>query len=280
MNDTVNEAPQQTQQVEPDVTSPIPTVNPLMSTVRLPGVRVRLPSRGTFYDQGELDPNVKDGEVHVYPMTAIDEIILKSPDKLLSGDSIREVFNRCIPEVKNVDRLFAKDVDFLVLALRKASYGSEYEVNYVHSCPDAKSHSYTCDVQEFMTNSVELDPVKMVKLFVYRTAAGQKIQFIPLSFKGLMSMLENNQNAETPESIQLELFNSIISTIDNVDGCSERDFIIEWLASLEVKEVRGILAHIELLGAWGPSYEFKDTCKDCKQEIEIAAPINPLSFFS
>ena len=59
--------------------------NPLLRNIQLPGDTVRLPSRGIFYNNGELTPSTQNGEVHVYPMKAIDEIIMRSPDKLLSG---------------------------------------------------------------------------------------------------------------------------------------------------------------------------------------------------
>ena len=56
------------------------STNPLLSKVKLPGRVFQLPSLGAFYQNGELDPAVKDGELHIHPMTALTEINLKNPD--------------------------------------------------------------------------------------------------------------------------------------------------------------------------------------------------------
>ena len=84
------------------------TENPLLSKVRMPGETYRLPSNDLFYHNDELDPSVRDGEVHVYPMTAVDEIIMKSPDMLFSGKAVEEVFLRCVPQIKKPMELLGK----------------------------------------------------------------------------------------------------------------------------------------------------------------------------
>jgi hypothetical protein len=94
-------------------------LNPLLHKIRIPGETIRLPSRGIFYTPGVLIDDVINGEIHVYPMTTIDELILKSPDKIMSGDAIAEIFSRCVPQVLNTKRLLAKDVDFILITLKK-----------------------------------------------------------------------------------------------------------------------------------------------------------------
>ena len=109
-------------------------INPLLARVNLPGETFKLPSGGILYDDDEISSDVKDGELHVLPMTTYDEILLRTPDLLFSGDAIKQVFNRCVPQVTNPMLLFAKDVDFLLLCLRKVTYGDEMEVPYTHTC--------------------------------------------------------------------------------------------------------------------------------------------------
>jgi hypothetical protein len=108
------------------------TSNPLINKIKLPGKKYRLPSRGVFYHSGELDDSVIDGEVEIFSMTAIDEITLRTPDLLYSGEAIDRVFKRCIPQILKPLELVSKDVDFLLTALRVVSYGNEIEVN--HKC--------------------------------------------------------------------------------------------------------------------------------------------------
>jgi hypothetical protein len=107
--------------------------NPLITKITLPGQRFRMPSRGLFYDDGELAENVIDGEVEVRSMTTLDEIALRTPEFLFSGEAIEKVFNRCIPEIQKPLRLLSQDVDYLLTCLRIVSYGGS--INLDLRCP-------------------------------------------------------------------------------------------------------------------------------------------------
>jgi hypothetical protein len=108
--------------------------NPLLRRFsHMPPETFRLPSGGVFYTDGELDPEVVNGEVVVYPMTAIDEITIKSPDMLYQGSAIEKVFNRCIPQVLKPMKLLTKDVDYLMVCLRIVTYGKMLDLTW--QCP-------------------------------------------------------------------------------------------------------------------------------------------------
>lgn len=122
--------------------------NPLLKKIQLPGKRFRLPSRGLFYTDGEIAETVKDGELEIFSMTTIDEVTLRSPEFLFSGEAIERVFKRCIPDVKKPLKLLSKDVDFLLACLRIVSYGSVYNINT--RCPE-------CEALQQTHNSVKYD---------------------------------------------------------------------------------------------------------------------------
>ena len=73
-----------TETIQPPVIEPIvvPVPNPLLARVEMPGSTFQLPSRGLFYNNDELRGDVEMGEVHISPMSAYDEILMKSPDHL------------------------------------------------------------------------------------------------------------------------------------------------------------------------------------------------------
>ena len=119
------------------------------------GSTFQLPSRGLFYKKGELRDDVEMGEVHVHPMSAYDEILMKSPDQLYSGESVDKVFRRCIPQILNPSELISKDVDFLLVCLRQVTYGNDMEVTYTHSCEDAKSNSYIIPLSDFIIGIIK-----------------------------------------------------------------------------------------------------------------------------
>lgn len=97
--------------------------NPLLKNLTMPGKRYRMPSRGLFYNDGELAEDVKEGEVEIFSMTTLDEISLRSPEFLFSGEAIEKVFSRCIPEILKPLKLLSHDVDYLLTCLRIVSYG-------------------------------------------------------------------------------------------------------------------------------------------------------------
>lgn len=127
------------------------TENPLLKKIRLPGKRFRLPSRGLFYTDGELDETVIDGEVEIFSMTTIDEITLRSPEFLFNGEAIERVFKRCVPEIKKPLRMLSRDVDYVLTCLRVVSYGGTYQINtHCPECEDIQQRTNERKVDEFL----------------------------------------------------------------------------------------------------------------------------------
>lgn len=124
------------------------TTNPLLTKIQLPGKTFRLPSRGYFYKDGEIDESVVNGEILVNSMTTVDEITLRSPEYLFSGEAIERVFKRCIPEVKKPLKLLSKDIDFLLACLRVVSYGGTYQIE--SRCPK-------CEEAQDEQNKIKLE---------------------------------------------------------------------------------------------------------------------------
>ena len=99
------------------------TTNPLNDYFRKPEVSVRLPA-GTWYHNGEVEFNMS-GEVDVFSMLPADEIMLTNPDALVTGTAISEILKSCVPAVKRPEDLFYPDVNALLLAIQKATYGTK-----------------------------------------------------------------------------------------------------------------------------------------------------------
>ena len=74
--------------------------NPLQKYFRQPKIYIKLPSNGKWYPNGSLE--VTDNmEFPVYAMTARDELMFKTPDALLNGQSTVDVIQSCVPSIKN-----------------------------------------------------------------------------------------------------------------------------------------------------------------------------------
>ena len=101
--------------------TPQGTPNPLQKYFRTPAIYVKLPSGGRGYPAGTIDMP-ENGELPVYPMTAMDEVLARTPDALYNGSATVDVFKSCVPNIKEPWNILQSDVDLLLLAIRIASY--------------------------------------------------------------------------------------------------------------------------------------------------------------
>jgi len=269
--------------LEDPVIQEVKKVNPLLERIKLPGETVRLPSGGIFYKHDELGQSVKNGEVHVYPMSTYDEIVFKSADKLINGTAIEEVFRRCIPDVEKPLQLFAKDVDYLMMALKRVTFGPTLEIKYNHRCSETtKEHTYLCDVNMFMRNAKIIDPTKLTENYKIILPNGQVVEITPIRFSNVIEMMQDVTGQKDMDDITYltnRILRSITGVIDSVDGITEKEFIMEWLEKLGAGWMKHISEAVEKSGDWGPDTVFKSNCKDCGNEIEIEVPLNPVTFF-
>jgi hypothetical protein len=254
--------------------------NPLLARIKMPGETFRLPSGGLFYPPGVLSENVTDGEIRVGPMTAIDEIALKTPDLLFSGDAVKEVFARCIPDVLQPEKMLAKDVDFLLICLRKVSYGPQLEITYEHNCEKAKEHSYLIDVGSFIRKSKRIDPTRVTRDFTVALPNGQVVEMQPIAYRDYISLLQAADSDESPEQQAKRLANSVSRVIKKVDDVTDREFIEEWLAKIPPILLKKVTEAIDKTTEWGPDFMADIQCKDCGREVQVQAPLNPLGFFT
>jgi len=257
--------------------------NPLLDRLKLPGETFTLPSGGLFYNDGEvLDYSVTGAEVHVHPMTTLDEITLKTPDLLFNGQAVNQVFARCIPEVVNAGKLLQKDVDYLLACLRKVSYGDALRIDYKHDCKDAKEHSYEVDISQFIRNAKRIDPTTVGEDFSITFPNGQTAKFQPLLYKDFVSVMQAlNMSTEddSPEQIQNEMVKSLSGLVIQVEDITDRDLIVEWLKNVPPQFISIINDKTDAVSSWGTDFTATFKCLDCGEVIETSIPLNPLSFF-
>ena len=267
--------------------------NPLIARVRIPGQRFTLPSGGLFYKNGELDDSVTNGEVEVQPITMTDDLVLKNPDKLLNGDGITEVIARCVPQIKKPWDLLHKDVDFLVVALRIVSYGEHVEVSHVHdTCPvtyekdgETLRHSrvYKANIRELMNKTKRIDPTTIDTKFKIKLDNDQEVSIKPMTFRAFVNVmnlqLENEEDFDS-ETLKKNILDMLLDVILTVDEISDRQMIHDWLIAAGPKIVGQLNEEIARTFSWGTDMTIQTTCVDCEEKIEVAIPIDPLSFFS
>ncbi len=150
------------------------TNNPLQKYFRQAKLHVRLPSGGKYYPPGTLDLP-ESGEVAIYPLTAKDELLLKTPDSLMNGTATADVIKSCVPQIKNPWYMPSLDVDALIIAIRIATYGPEMTLTVkVPNTGDEKD--FTIDL-----NSI-IEPIMSAKYDAVIQLDNMKITLRPLTY--------------------------------------------------------------------------------------------------
>ena len=101
--------------------------NPLKKYYRQPKQFIKLPSNYRFYTEGSISVP-ESREVAVYPMTAKDEMMFKTPDALLNGQATVDVIQSCIPAIKDAWQMPSIDCDAALMSIRMATYGTKMTV--------------------------------------------------------------------------------------------------------------------------------------------------------
>ena len=104
----------------------------LQNYQRQPKLFIDLPSKGTWYDESIIEGE-QYVQIPVFGMNAMDEIMFKTPDALYSGDATANVIKSCIPTILDPWKLVGFDIDYVLIAIRIATYNDSMPVN--SSCP-------------------------------------------------------------------------------------------------------------------------------------------------
>jgi hypothetical protein len=144
------------------------TDNPLRQFFRQPAIYIRLPGNGQGWRPGTINIPA-NGELPVYPMTAIDEITYKTPDALFNGEAVVSVIESCMPNILDAWATPSTDLDAILVAIRIASYGHSMDIGT--QCPECKTeHEFGLDLRTVIDNLSAADysePLRSGDLEIY-----------------------------------------------------------------------------------------------------------------
>ena len=122
--------------------------SPLQKYLRQPKLYISLPSQGLWYAKNNID---KTEDIEVYSMTANDEISLKIPDGLYSGKVVTNLIKNCVPSIKDPWMMPMIDFDYVLAAVRMASYGDTITID--SACPECSNQdTYSVEVQGILNH--------------------------------------------------------------------------------------------------------------------------------
>lgn len=204
-------------------------VNPLSQFYRQPKIWIKLPSNGHYYPEGSLDKSVND-EYPVFAMTAKDELLFKTPDALLSGQSTVEVIKSCIPAIKDPWSMPSIDLDVCLIAIRLATYGEDMEINV--TCPSCKEdNDYTMNLRLWLSqfdnfryrDTVEVDPLVIkIRPYAYKEITKASLQTLEQQKLVQIATDESISDEEKIEKFQTGFIKLTNLTVDLVAGCITR----------------------------------------------------------
>lgn len=276
-------------------------VNPLSKHFRRPAIYFKLPSNGKFWPDNALDMPVT-GEIPVYPMTAGDEVTLKTPDALMNGEGIISVIKSCCPNIKDPWQMPSVDVDATLVAIRIASYGTT--LNLATKCPACgEEHDYDADlsgITEKITcpdynTPIEFEGLK-IKLKPQRYFNVTQSNIINFEEQRMMQAM---QDQSTPEEIRtarlkesmkriIELNDQLLISsteyIETEDGerVTEPEFIKEFFANAESKATKLIEQRLTEISNSSviPPFNVKCTVSECGTEFKVPMEFDYSRFFA
>jgi hypothetical protein len=239
--------------------------NPLAAFMRQPKIYIRLPSNGEFWPSGSLE--ISDtGEYPVFSMTAQDELMLKIPDALMNGQSVVDVIQHCMPNIKNAWNTPSIVMEMILIAIRLATYGEklttpitigdiemEYQVD-LRSVMDSLTRDITWDpyiqINDDLTVHVRPINYKQVTQLAIQNFETQKIMQIAnddkMSDDEKVKIFKKSFNKLTGVTIGM-IANSIYR-VDSTNGATENpQYIKEFIDNADKEIFNKIQSHLEKL---------------------------------
>jgi len=269
--------------------------NPLKQYFRRPSIYLKLPSGGVGYPLGSLN-RTENGELPVYPMTAIDEITSKTPDALFNGSAVVEIIKSCVPDITDPWSIPSTDLDAILIAIRSAAQGNEMEIE--SECPSCKEVSnYGINLIGILQTMKPGDYTKELQisdLFIkfrpltYREMnQAARAQFeIQKIFSSMDDLYEEERTKKTPDAIVkiTEITMAVLAqTIEYVKTpnitVTETEFILDFLKNCDKNSYIELRDYHSKLKDSTQIKPQKIKCVHCQHDYEQSIVINVTDFF-
>lgn len=270
--------------------------NPLQQYFRQPKIFLNLPSAGAYNKPGTIQGDTTN--MPVYGMTGMDEILVKTPDALISGESTVKIIESCCPSIKDGWDVSSLDTETLFAAIRIATYGNTLSVT--HFCPACSAENdYDLDLNfviDFYNgkkydNKIVVDETLTVKTqpLNYKQITDLNIKTYKLQQK--LNQAFNIENEDEQRDIVRDLFVELAETqahlyflsVESVELqntiVTDRDHIVEWLKNCDKLVIDKIKKHIETTRSEWRVPGFPVKCEECGAENTVTIDLDQSNFF-
>lgn len=281
------------------------TNNPLQRYFRRPVLWVKLPTLGKWYNHNDVTFNDRQ-EVQVYGVTAIDEIMLNTPDALFNGHALESVIQSCVPDIRNIKSLLQPDLEALFLGIKSATNNGKHEITRkCEKCQHENTFELQCtqllDSMTYVEDSdtiIDVDGEIKVHVKPYDfTMRSLLIQRQLEERQVLQSIQEDNtvennlvradlyaRSIEKMSRLTFRLVAESVTAVEilgpNGQTVTDKDHIVEWLTNVNKKTTDSIIIAVNTLNELGPPRTTLAHCENCNHEWTESLSFDPVLFFS
>lgn len=269
--------------------------NPLQQYFRQPKIFLKLPSLGAYYNPDAISGDIEN--LPIFGMTGMDQIIAKTPDALISGESTVKVIESCCPSFKDAWQISSIDIDCMLVAIRMATFGKLYSVG--HECGGCHElNDYDIDLTAFIdhfskctfqSKIVYNDLIIRIKPLSYKQATDYNLE--NFSLQRQLMQLDKIQDEDEKKKILSSIFidlgtlqnKILLASIESVETplgvVTEWAFIKEWIDDSDKEVTDAIKGHLDVNSKeWKiPLSNIK--CVNCGNEEVISVDLDQSNFF-
>jgi len=272
--------------------------NPLQRFFRQPAIYIRLTSRSQDWPAGSLDLPA-NGELPVYPMTAMDEITYRTPDALFNGEAVVSVIQSCIPNIRDAWAIPSTDFDSILVAIRIASYGHEMDIGT--ACPACQTETdFGLDLRTVIDNLSSGNYSEAL------TVGDLAFYFRPLNYRQMtvssqvqfeqQKTMQMVNEAEVTEEVKVERLNAMMKRLLDVTVRALAESVMEiraqgtivnslehiedFLKNCDRSVFNAVRDKVIALREQSELRPLKLTCPSCSHKYEQAFTLDMSRFFA
>ena len=247
---------------------------PMDDEFKVPTEEVELPSRGAFYTGGKSSVRVKY-------LTADEDNILFSPELIRNGKVLDVLLESTVMDRDlRPDEMVSGDRNYLLIAIRKTGFGSEYKPGEI-MCPECgQSDKPTVDLDRLKPRMLEYSPNQHgeYELELPVTKVIVKFRLLRGSDEKRLAKSIDSGSKKGGVKVSKLVTERYILQIMEVNGNRDKTYISRFISAMPTKDSlffreynRQIEPGIDL------NYEFE--CPHCGHIHEQDVPINQRLFY-
>ena len=278
------------------------TTNTLIAAYKKPAVYVALPSMGKWYDP---KPKLSvDDELAIYPMSAKDELITKTPDALFNGEATVALIESCCPDIPNPRQMPINDLLVVLLGIRQASYGQEISVDIkCTECDHVNQMAVDSNVLLSRVTKNETDPnIRLengfkIKVKPYNIEDRTRLQIQQVKQQQVVAnLMQAEQSGEAGNSEQfgkafvdiaeltVQLVSNCVLSVqtpdENTEEVTDPSVIYEWVKTITRKDYDTIRERVESLSENNLDTEMEAKCLECGKDYKTNIELDIAAFFA